>query len=129
MNAGLALAVFVGAGLGGVLRWQVGALVARWLGASFPWGTLIVNVSGSAVMGVLAALFMTRTDEGLWQTARLFMLTGVLGGYTTFSTFSLETIALWERGAFTAAAAYCFGSVVLSFAGLWIGLVVARSFS
>lgn len=129
MNPGLALAVFVGAGLGGVLRWQVGALVARWLGASFPWGTLIVNVSGSAVMGVLAALFMTRTDDGLWQTARLFMLTGVLGGYTTFSTFSLETIALWERGAFTAAAAYCLGSVVLSFAGLWIGLVVARSFS
>lgn len=128
----LTAVVFLGAGLGGVLRWYVGMAVARWLGASFPWGTLLVNISGSTAMGFLAALFFSRagegaSDAGLWQTARLFVLTGVLGGYTTFSAFSLETIALWEREEYFAAAGYCVSSVVLSFTGLVIGLVLARS--
>lgn len=127
MSTSAAVAVFLGAGLGGVLRWQAGIWAARWFGPSFPWGTLIVNISGSTLMGFLAALFLSRADAGQWQTLRLFALTGVLGGYTTFSAFSLDTIALWEQGRHAAAAGYCFGSVILSIAGLMVGLFVARS--
>lgn len=129
MSALSLAAVFVGSGIGGVLRWQAGAAALRWFGPSFPWGTLAVNISGSTVMGFLAALFLSRAGAAEWQTARLFLLTGVLGGYTTFSAFSLETIALWEQGKHAAAAGYCLGSVVLSFAGLMMGLFVARSLS
>ncbi|MGI6244984.1 MAG: fluoride efflux transporter CrcB [Pseudochelatococcus sp.] len=123
------IAVFVGAGIGGALRWQVGVVAARWFRDAFPWGTLFINVSGSFVMGALAGLFLERPDAERWQIARLFLLTGVLGGYTTFSSFSLEAITLWERGDVLAAALYCIGSVILGLAGLMIGLVMVRSFS
>lgn len=113
--------------MGGVLRWQVSAAALQWFGPSFPWGTLIVNISGSTAMGFLAALLLDRADASQWQAVRLFLLTGVLGGYTTFSAFSLEAIALWEQGQRVAAAGYCLGSVILSLAGLMIGLFVARS--
>ncbi|MFT0892415.1 fluoride efflux transporter CrcB [Pseudochelatococcus sp. G4_1912] len=129
MSVYSAITVFLGAGIGGVLRWFVSMTAARWFGYGFPWGTLIVNVSGSAVMGLLAGFFLSRTDAGHWQTARLFMMTGVLGGYTTFSSFSLEAIALWEEGQMWAALGYSLGSVVLAFAGLVIGLIVMRSWA
>lgn len=127
MSALAAITVFLGAGIGGVLRWVVGMTAARWFGYTFPWGTLIVNISGSAIMGLLAGFLLSRPDAGHWQTARLFMMTGVLGGYTTFSSFSLEAIALWEEGQMWAAAGYCLGSIVLAFAGLMIGHVAVRS--
>ncbi|MGV6873296.1 fluoride efflux transporter CrcB [Pseudochelatococcus sp. B33] len=127
MSAAYALTVFAGAGLGGVLRWLVGIVAARWLGTSFPWGTMFVNVSGSFVMGGLAALLLFRAGAAEWQGARLFLLTGVLGGYTTFSSYALDIAVLWEQGDFSAAAIYGLGSVVLSVAGLAAGLALVRS--
>ena len=95
----------------------------------FPWGTLIVNVVGSLAMGLLAAWFAFRTDAGLTQHARLFLTTGVLGGFTTFSAFSLDVALLWERNAVGLAAAYVAASVILSVAGLFAGLAAVRAVS
>ncbi len=116
------LLVFLGAGLGGVLRHGVNLAALKALGPAFPWGTLGVNVAGSLVMGILAALLAARSQE-----ARLFLMTGVLGGFTTFSAFSIDAVALWERGEIGLAAAYAAGSVVLSIAALAVGLAAARA--
>ncbi|WP_349368187.1 fluoride efflux transporter CrcB [Salinarimonas sp.] len=119
-----ALTVFLGAGLGGVLRWLVGLAATRMLGPAFPWGTLAVNVAGSFAMGVLAAYVAARLPG---EGARLFLMTGVLGGFTTFSAFSLDVVALWERGAIGLAGVYVGGSVTLSIAALVGGLLVGRA--
>lgn len=123
------LLVFLGAGLGGAMRHAVNLSCARWCGLAFPWGTLTVNVLGSFVMGVLAAWFSTRMGETSSQQARLFLMTGVLGGFTTFSAYSLDAVLLWERGALAAAAIYVVGSVIFSMGGLFAGLALARSFA
>ena len=120
------LIVFLGAGIGGALRHGVNQLAARLLGVVFPWGTLTVNVVGSLAMGLIAEYFALRGD--LPQGARLFLTTGILGGFTTFSTFSLDSVALWERGQAAAAAAYVAASLVLSLAGLVAGLSLIRMF-
>lgn len=127
MSLPYALMVFTGAGIGGLLRWLVGIAAGRWFGMSFPWGTMIVNVSGSFVMGVLAALLLFRAGAAEWQGARLFLLTGVLGGYTTFSSYALDVATLWEQGSVSTAALYGLGSVVLAVAGLVAGLALVRS--
>jgi CrcB protein len=93
----------------------------RLLGPGFPWGTLAVNVAGSLVMGVLAAL-LARSAE-----ARLFLMTGALGGFTTFSAFSLDAVSLWERGDAGAAIAYAGASVAISLAALAAGLALGRA--
>ncbi len=121
--------VFVGAGLGGVLRHLINVGVARLLGSDFPWWTLIINVTGSVVMGLIAGWLTFRTDAIWSQSARLFIMTGVLGGYTTFSAFSLDAVLLWERGASASALGYVLGSVVLSILGLVAGLQLVRSFT
>ncbi|HMN81189.1 MAG TPA: fluoride efflux transporter CrcB [Burkholderiaceae bacterium] len=118
------LVVFVGAGLGGMLRHAVNAVAPRLVGLSFPYGTLAINISGSLVMGLLAGYFATKHDPG--QVWRLFLTTGVMGGYTTFSAFSLETVLLYERGEFLLSAIYVAGSVVLSVAALLAGLIIVR---
>lgn len=118
-----ALTVFLGAGLGGVLRWLVGLAALRLLGPGFPWGTLAVNVAGCFAMGVVAALVLARLPG---ETARLFLMTGLLGGFTTFSAFSLDAVALWERDAIGLAAAYVAASVTLSVAALVAGLALGR---
>jgi CrcB protein len=118
--------VFLGAGLGGALRHGVNVASARAWGAAFPWHTLIVNVAGSFLMGVLAGWLAFRAGEGWSQSARLFLGTGILGGFTTFSAFSLDAVLLWERGATGLAAAYVAASVVLSIAGLAAGLAAVR---
>jgi CrcB protein len=118
--------VFLGGGLGAALRHGVNLGAARWLGAGFPWGTLIVNVSGSLVMGLIAGYFAFKGDAS--QNWRLFLATGILGGYTTFSAFSLDAALLYERGEVSLAAAYVLASVVLSIVGLFAGLAIARSF-
>ncbi|MDQ4135673.1 MAG: fluoride efflux transporter CrcB [Pseudomonadota bacterium] len=118
--------VFVGAGLGGVLRHGVNLAAARILGLGFPWGTLAVNVVGSLLMGALAGWLALRAGESWTQPVRLFVATGILGGFTTFSAFSLDAALLWERGQGGAAAAYVASSLILSLAALAAGLYLVR---
>ena len=117
--------VFIGAGVGGALRHGVNVAVTRWFGAGFPIATLFVNVVGSFAMGLLAGYFVFRA--GVPQHMRLFLTTGILGGFTTFSTFSLDAAVLIERHQFGAAAGYVVGSVAAGLAALFFGLAVFRS--
>ena len=100
---------------------------ARLFGTAFPWHTLIENVTGSLVMGLLAAYFALKGDAS--QHWRLFLTTGILGGYTTFSAFSLDTVLLYERGEIAMAALYVLASVALAIGGLFAGLALVRHFS
>ena len=121
------LLVFLGAGIGGALRHGVNLGCARYCGVAFPWGTLTVNVAGSFIMGALAAWLAFRAGEEWSQPLRLFLATGILGGFTTFSAFSLDAVLIWERGEAGLAAAYVAASVVLSIAGLVGGLALVRT--
>jgi len=121
------LLVFLGGGIGSVLRHGVNMAAGRWLGAGFPWGTLFVNVVGSTVMGLLVAWFAFRAGAGWTQHTRLFLTTGVLGGFTTFSTFSLDTALLWERDAYAVALGYVAVSIVCGILGLFGGLALVRA--
>jgi len=121
----LYLIVFLGAGIGGALRHGVNVGAARLLGPGIPYGTLIVNVAGSFAMGLLAGFFMYRA--GVPQHVRLFLTTGILGGFTTFSTFSLDAAVMIERHAYGLAAGYVVGSVAAGLAALFFGLSVFRS--
>jgi CrcB protein len=119
------LIVFAGAGLGGAIRHAFNVAGAGLWGTSFPYTTALINVLGSFLMGVFAEYFALR---GQWpQEWRLFLTTGVLGGYTTFSAFSLEAALLWERSDYLGMGAYIFGSVVLSILGLFAGLALMRA--
>ncbi|KAB2788950.1 fluoride efflux transporter CrcB [Brucella anthropi] len=118
------LVVFLGAGVGGAARHAVNTGAARLFGFGFPFGTLIVNVLGSIIMGLMAEFFVVRS--GLPQELRLFLTTGVLGGFTTFSTFSLDTVTLWERGQWSLAAGYVAISLIVSTVGLFLGLSLIR---
>jgi len=119
--------VFLGAGLGGALRHGVNLACARAFGLAFPWGTLVVNVVGSFAMGALAGWLAFKAGTGWSQPVRLFLTTGVLGGFTTFSAFSLDAVLLWERGDAVLAAVYAGASVGLSIAGLAVGLALVRA--
>ena len=99
------LLVFLGGGIGAALRHGVNILSPRLLGTGFPYATIIENVSGSLAMGLLAGYFAFKGDAS--QPMRLFLATGVLGGYTTFSAFSLDTALLWERGEVGAGRGLC----------------------
>jgi CrcB protein len=121
----LYLIVFIGAGIGGALRHGVNVAATRLFGFGFPFGTLIVNVTGSFAMGLFAGYFAYRA--GVPQHVRLFLTTGILGGFTTFSTFSLDAAVLIERHAYGAAVGYMVGSVAAALAGLFFGLAVFRS--
>jgi fluoride exporter len=118
--------VFLGAGLGGALRHAVDVGAARLFGTGFPWGTLSVNVLGGFAMGVLAGWLALKAGEGWTQPVRLFLATGILGGFTTFSAFSLDAVILWNRGESAIAATYVLASVVLSIGGLLAGLFIVR---
>ena len=119
------LIVFLGAGIGGALRHGVNLTAARLLGTSFPYGTLTVNVVGSLAMALIAEFFALRS--GMSQEWRLFLTTGILGGFTTFSSFSLDAMTLWERGETLSAALYVLASLVLSFGAFLFGLWVVRT--
>lgn len=121
--------VFLGAGIGGVLRHGINLVSPRWLGMDFPYGTMAINILGSALMGVVVGWFAFRAGEGTPHGLRLFLATGVLGGFTTFSAFSLDAVLLWDRGETMAAMVYVFGSVVVSLAALVGGLAVMRGLS
>lgn len=119
------LIVFLGAGVGGALRHGVNMAVMRLGWTAFPVGTLAVNVLGSFLMGILAEYLALKAH--MPQSWRLFLTTGILGGFTTFSAFSLDAALLYERGKPALAAAYVLGSVILSIAALFAALAITRS--
>lgn len=118
------LAIAAGGATGAVSRHFVGVAASRAFGSGFPVGTMTVNVLGSFVMGVIAAMFALRWSGS--ETARLLLATGFLGGFTTFSAFSLDVALLWERGEPVLAVAYVLGSVILSILALFGGLALVR---
>ena len=120
------LIVFLGGGIGAALRHGCNLVISRALGTAFPFATLTENVLGSLIMGALAAYFAFKGDAT--QSWRLFLTTGILGGYTTFSTFSLDVAVLYERGDnLTLAGLYVLLSVALSIAGLFAGMAIVRA--
>ena len=121
----LYLIVFIGAGIGGALRHGANVGASKMFGYGFPFGTVIVNVVGSFLMGLLAGYFIYR--PGVPQHVRLFLTTGILGGFTTFSTFSLDAALLIERQAYALAAGYVIGSLAAGVSALFFGLAVFRS--
>ncbi|MBM3908817.1 MAG: fluoride efflux transporter CrcB [Gemmatimonadetes bacterium] len=120
----LILAVALGSAAGGVVRFLLSAWIEQRSATSFPWATLLVNLSGSLLLGFLAT--WTYEVAGVPADLRALLTTGLCGGYTTFSTFSLETVALAEEGLFGRAAAYIALSVVLSVLGAYAGILGAR---
>ena len=117
--------VFLGGGLGAALRHAANQTAVALFGAGFPFGTLLVNIIGSAVMGVLAGWVAARS--AFPPQLSLFLATGLLGGFTTFSAFSLDTVTLWERGDHGLALAYAAASVLLSIGGLILGWTAVRA--
>ena len=118
------LVVFLGAGFGGMLRQAVNVLAMR-LPTELPWHTFAVNVVGSLVLGLLVGWLTFKGEVS--QFWRLFLITGVLGGFTTFSAFSFDAVLLWERGQQAASLAYVVVTVALSIAGLLAGLWLGRA--
>lgn len=119
------LFIFIGAGFGGVLRHWFSSLTHLLLGRQFPYGTLFVNVTGSLVMGFLFALFIERLSH-IGPHMRSFLLIGLLGGYTTFSSFSIETFSLFERSEFMLAFTNIFLSLFLCIVAAWLGVIAGR---
>jgi len=121
-----ALWIFIGSGLGRVARWGASGLIANRFGQTFPWGTLFVNVSGSFVIGLFATL---TAPEGRWlvgPTKRNFFMTGVCGGYTTFSSFSLQTLTLAQDEEWLQATGSAVLNLALCLGAVWLGHVVAE---
>jgi fluoride exporter len=118
------LLVFIGGGIGSTLRHLINVVSARWLGTAFPYHTFIINITGSAVMGLIAGYLAFKGEAS--QPWRLFLMTGILGGYTTFSAFSLDAALLYERGEIGLVLFYVLGSVLFSIAGLFAGLALVR---
>ncbi|HJQ15770.1 MAG TPA: fluoride efflux transporter CrcB [Allosphingosinicella sp.] len=116
------LLVMAGGAIGAGLRYEVGRLTLHRFGPSYPWGTLSVNLVGGLLMGLLAGVLAHRGGEQV----RLFVAVGILGGFTTFSAFSLEAFAMIQRGALAGAAGYALASVAGSVAMLALGLWAAR---
>jgi CrcB protein len=116
------LSVALGGAIGASSRYLVNVASGRVFGMGFPYGTVIVNVFGSVLMGVLVVVL---AHKGGMRLAP-FLMTGVLGGFTTFSAFSLDALTIWERGQTALAAGYVLGSVVLSLVGIVAGMALAR---
>ena len=127
MNLQLIAAVAVGGAIGSVARYLTGIASGKLFGFGFPWGTLIINIAGSFLIGAFVESFALKWD--LPQVARAFLTVGICGGFTTFSTFSLDSYLLMDRGEFWPAAAYMAGSVLLSILGLFGGLQLVRAIS
>ena len=125
MSAVAIFSVALGGAIGSIARYCVGVYASKLLGTAFPWGTLLINVTASFLLGVLTEAFALGWDAA--PTTRTLLIVGVCGGYSTFSTFSLEVLTLVYRGALVSAGLYAVSSVVLSLAGLFVALRVMRS--
>jgi len=118
------LYVFVGGGVGAAARYLVSGLVYRWIDPAFPYGTLVVNITGCFLIGFLASIFQ---DRFLVNTSlRLFLTIGILGGFTTFSTFSLETLHMLQEGSTALALLNIGGSIVGGLLASWVGIFLGR---
>ena len=117
--------IFFGSGLGGLARFALSGLVAHRFGETFPWGTFIINVSGSFIIGFIATLTEPEGRVIVGGTVRQFLMTGILGGFTTYSSFSLQTLALARDGEWSRAAGNAFGTFVICFLAVWLGHVCA----
>ncbi len=124
MMASQLIAIAAGGAFGSVMRYLLSVWVHSFAGRGFPWGTLAVNVLGCLIMGVLFALLAERASNGMLRAG---LLIGVLGGFTTFSTFSIETVNLMLEGAFAKAAINMGASLGLCVAATWIGLIAGRN--
>lgn len=120
--------VAVGSAVGGVARYAVSGIVARRFGETFPFGTLVVNITGCVLIGLFAALTQAPGALAGDQLTRLFVLTGICGGYTTFSSFSLQTLNLARDGEWLQAAANIVASTGLCLVGVWLGFLAAPLF-
>jgi CrcB protein len=119
------LIVALGGAIGTVARYWLSGVVAQMVGETFPWGTLLINVTGSFVIGFFAALTGPDGRVFVGATGRQFVMVGICGGYTTFSAFSLQTLNLLNDGEYAYASAYIVASVVLCLLAVWIGAVLA----
>jgi fluoride exporter len=118
------LLVMLGGGIGAALRFAVNTYVTRLYGGLFPMGTFLINVTGSFLIGILMTIFVSRPD--IHSNWRLFCVTGILGGYTTFSSFEWETFATMRSGAMLVALSNVTLSVLLGFVGVWLGSLLAN---
>lgn len=125
------LLVGVGGAIGSVARYLAGIAIIRAMGTAFPFHTLFINVVGSFIMGVVIAALLKFDPPQAYVThdVRLFVAVGVLGGFTTFSSFSADVAALWERGGYAQTALYVAASVALSIAAVFLGLFLVRRFA
>ncbi len=121
------LLIALGGAIGSVARFLVGRFALTMWGADFPWGTFVVNVAGSLVIGIMAGLLAHFTNWS--QDVRHFAIVGILGGFTTFSAFALDAFTLYERGAYAPALAYVLASVCVSILALAGGMFLVRSFA
>ncbi|SIQ04263.1 camphor resistance protein CrcB [Rhizobium sp. RU20A] len=117
--------VAIGGAIGSVLRYLVSLATLRQFGPAFPWGTFTVNLVGGLLIGMVAGVFALRSEAP--QEIRLFLITGCLGGFTTFSAFSLDAVTLFERGQVLTAAGYVVASVGFSIGGVFAGLALMRA--
>ena len=113
--------IFFGSGLGGLARFALSGIIAHRVGETFPWGTFVINVSGSFIIGFVATLTGPEGRFLVGSTARQFMMTGILGGFTTFSSFSLQTLTLARDGDLARAGANAVGTVILCLAAVCLG--------
>lgn len=120
------LQVALGGAVGASLRFLSGAMILRAMGSGFPYGTMFVNIVGSFLMGFLAFYMLERMD-GSFSRYAPFLMTGLLGGFTTFSAYSLDALYLLERGRYASASVYMGGSVLLAIGALFLGMTIARS--
>ncbi|MDX8381391.1 MAG: fluoride efflux transporter CrcB [Ghiorsea sp.] len=118
------LAIAGGASMGAVCRWWVVLLIQRWFGTTYPWATLVVNATGSFVLGFLVVWFLDKTH--LSDLLRLLLTVGFLGSFTTFSTFSVETVRLIELGSTVESLVHTVGSVTLCILMAWLGMLLAK---
>lgn len=118
-------AVGLGSGLGGICRYALGVLFVARYGPGFPWGTFVINISGSFLIGLISELVQTRA-MGVDPLVRILLMAGFLGGYTTFSSFSFETVTLAQDRDWKLSIAYALGSLLLGVAACYLGIVTAR---
>jgi len=120
------VAVAVGGAIGSVARFWLAGVMAELTGPRFPWGTLLINVLGSFVIGLVAGITLTPARVGMHPDVRIFLMTGFCGGFTTFSAFSLQTLELLQGGEVVPALGYAIGSVVLCIVATYCGWLLGR---